>query len=116
MSEIPLNPIQNCIEGLVRKEEAAVRRMLCAWDPAWGEPAIAQRAASPKDYLTPQPGKPGVFRAHSQIVGLCEAGVAIHEIGQIKIWLTDHIDDQGNVLQPIPDRGQLAIFERRLRS
>lgn len=101
--------------ALFRQEEALLRRMLCAWDPAWGEPELVMRGKATPYIIEPTQFST-TYTYHSRIVGLCAAKDANeHRVGII-IWAYEHIGDDGKVLPPIADKGQLAIFEARLQT
>lgn len=89
--------------------------MLCAWDPTWGEPALAVRAGMPGDQHVPNHyDLDQTYRITSRIIGLCEAGSEIAGQATMRVWASDHVDDAGCPLPPLPDRGQLALFLNRL--
>ena len=110
-----LDPIRTVAAELARMEDAVLRRMLCAWDPAWGEPILVQKQVSADDVRIPRwNDEDQTYRARSRILGL---GIPRGEglPPDMKVFATDHIGADGKVLAPIPDRGMLSIFLQRLR-
>ena len=92
---------QQILAAFFAGEERLIERMLCAWDPAWGEPILVRR----QQQINLATG-PDLYRIRSDIFGLAKRDNET----DVRVLASDHVDANGAILPPIPDLGMLAIM------